>query len=53
MVEGNRGTFQLTDAELQSRKRFVAESRRTLEEFQKEPPVGYERLRSFCWSMRF
>eukprot|EP00437_Effrenium_voratum_P019475 CAMPEP_0181445858 /NCGR_PEP_ID=MMETSP1110-20121109/25804_1 /TAXON_ID=174948 /ORGANISM="Symbiodinium sp., Strain CCMP421" /LENGTH=237 /DNA_ID=CAMNT_0023569915 /DNA_START=55 /DNA_END=765 /DNA_ORIENTATION=+ len=36
MVEGNRGTFQLTDAELQSRKRFVAESRRTLEEFQKD-----------------
>lgn len=36
MVEGNRNTFQLSDAELQSRKRFVTDSRRTLEDLQKD-----------------
>ena len=36
MVEGNRGTFQISDAELASRRRFVAESRQTLEQLQKD-----------------
>ncbi|CAE7242200.1 Syntaxin-6 [Symbiodinium microadriaticum] len=36
MVEGNRGTFQISDAELASRRRFVTESRQTLEQLQKD-----------------
>ena len=36
MVEGNRSRFHLSDAELQSRKRFVTDSRRTLEDLQKD-----------------
>ena len=36
MVESNRHTFQLSDVELSSRKRFVLESRKTLDELQKD-----------------
>ncbi|CAE7553413.1 STX6 [Symbiodinium natans] len=36
MVEGNRGTFQISDAELASRRRFVADSRQTLDQLQKD-----------------
>ena len=36
MVEGNRGTFQISDAELASRRRFVTESRQILEQLQKD-----------------
>ena len=40
MVEGNRGTFQISDAELASRRRFVADSRQTLDQLQKDPEKG-------------
>mmetsp|Transcript_18677 Transcript_18677/g.35039 ORF Transcript_18677/g.35039 Transcript_18677/m.35039 type:complete len:250 (-) Transcript_18677:139-888(-) len=36
IVEGNRGTFQISDAELASRRRFVTESRQALEQVQKD-----------------
>eukprot|EP00438_Fugacium_kawagutii_P001786 Skav235965 [mRNA] locus=scaffold592:113694:114665:- [translate_table: standard] len=42
LVESNRNTFQLSDAELQSRKRFVKDSRRNLEELQKDLNGGKE-----------
>lgn len=47
MVEGNRSRFHLSDAELQSRKRFVTDSRRTLEDLQKDREFDVE-LVLFC-----
>lgn len=43
LVESNRNTFQLSDAELQSRKRFVKDSRRNLEDLQKDRENDRER----------
>ena len=46
MVEGHRHTFQLSDSELSSRKRFVSESRRTLEELLRDLRASKTKLES-------